>query len=37
LSDDELIELKQRLADLDEPDESIADLLGDDGELLGRG
>lgn len=37
LSDADLIELKQRLADLDERDEAVAGYVGDDGELLRRG
>ena len=36
LNDDELVELKQRLSDGDYSVESIADSLGDDGELVRR-
>lgn len=33
LSDEELLELKQRLADVDDRETSISDYLDDDGEL----
>ena len=36
LSDDDLIELKQRLAEVEYSEESILDLVGDDGELVRR-
>lgn len=34
MSDDELIDLKQRLSDGDYSDETILDFIGDDGELV---
>ncbi|MCB0065814.1 MAG: hypothetical protein KDD77_01615 [Caldilineaceae bacterium] len=37
MSDEELVELKQRLSGGDESAESVIDLLGDDGELARRG
>jgi hypothetical protein len=36
MSDEELIELKQRLADVDAKEAPITDYLGDDGELVQR-
>lgn len=36
LSDEELVELKNRLSDREYPIEMIADSLGDDGELMRR-
>ena len=34
MSDDELLELKQRLSDGDYSDDTILDFIGDDGELV---
>ncbi len=34
LSDEEIFELKQRLADADSPDAPVVDYVGDDGELV---
>lgn len=34
LSDEELFELKRRLADTDSPEASVVDYVGDDGELV---
>lgn len=36
LSDADLMDLKQRQADLDQREAALSDLLGDDGELLER-
>ncbi len=36
LSDEEMLELKQRLSEVDSSEESLAAVLGDDGEMVRR-